>query len=86
MEALSWRAARICLDLFNPADQPSDRSMCAGNGCQMRWGQLRKAGWVDAGGGTAGAQTNATPLLELLSEATAKEKDNILNGRNLRPT
>lgn len=36
----SWRAALLCLDLFNPADQPSDRSMCAGNGCQMRWGQL----------------------------------------------
>lgn len=32
----SWRAALRCLDLFNPADQPSDRSMCAGNGCQMR--------------------------------------------------
>lgn len=36
----SWRAALCCLDLFNPADQPSDRSMCAGNRCQMRSGQL----------------------------------------------
>ncbi|KAG7508846.1 hypothetical protein JOB18_025920 [Solea senegalensis] len=32
----SWRATLCRLDLFNPADQPSDRSMCAGNGCQMR--------------------------------------------------
>ena len=42
----SWRAALRCLDLFNPADQPSDRSMCAGNGCQMRWGRLLEAYWM----------------------------------------
>lgn len=42
----SWRAASPCLDLFNPADQPSDRSMCAGNGCQMRWGQPLEAWWM----------------------------------------
>lgn len=34
----SWQVAPSGLDLFNPAAQPSDRNMCAGNGCHMTWG------------------------------------------------
>lgn len=64
----SWRAALLGLDLFNPADQPSDESMCAGNRCHMRWGLVDATDKWDHTLAHMQAQTSSETL-KLLWEA-----------------